>query len=70
MTPQQVEHLALTSRGLWDRIRWRLCWWLLPAIAIAEEKRRLERIAMAAGTSRAVAKRICGEYFAALRDER
>jgi hypothetical protein len=70
MTPQQMQHLALESSGLWDRLRWRLCWLLMPAIGLAKEKRRLEEVAMAAGTSRAVSKRIASEYFNTLRDKR
>lgn len=63
MTPQQMQYLTLASRGLWDRLRWRLCWWLMPSIGLAQEKRRLEAIAKESGASWSVAKRIAGEYF-------
>lgn len=53
-----------------DRIRWRACWLLMPALGLAQEKRRLQRIAQDAGASRAVATRIASSYFSTLRDQR
>lgn len=71
MSPQQPRHLTPASRGLWDRIRWRACWLLMPSsLWLAQEKRRLEQVAVDSGASRSVSKRIAAEYFRALRNER
>lgn len=67
MTPQQLHHLALSSRVWLNRIRWRLCWLLMPAIALAQEKRRLESIAREKGASKSQSIAIAGEYFNTLR---
>lgn len=56
-------------RRLVDRVRWRLCWWLMPSLGLAEEKRRLEAIAKANGCSRKMAYGIASGYFNTLRDE-
>lgn len=64
-----MQHLALASRRLCDRLRLRLAWWLMPAITVAKQKRLLEDIARDSGASWAVSKQIVGRYFRALRDE-
>lgn len=53
-----------------DRIRWRLCWLLMPRIGLAQEKRRLHQVAVACGASVSLAKGIASRYFNSLRDER
>lgn len=70
MTPQQLHHLALSCRGWLNRIRWRLCWLLMPSLTFAREKRRLEDIARSNGASRSMAHGIASAYFNALRDNR
>lgn len=57
----------MTGLGLLDRLRWRLCWWLMPALGLAQEKRRLEGIARENGASKAQSIAIAGGYFNTLR---
>lgn len=58
----------MIGRGILDRLRWRLCWWLMPSLGFAQEKRRLQAIAQDSGASRAVAIRLSSVYFNTLRD--
>lgn len=51
-----------------DRLRWRLAFWLCPAIDTALGKRRLERVARACGASKTQAVQIAGDYFKVLRE--
>jgi hypothetical protein len=53
-----------------DRLRWRLCWLIMPRLGIGEEKRRLEKIAQECGASRSVAKGLASRYVNGLRDSR
>jgi hypothetical protein len=69
MTPQ-VQYLTLAGRGWLDCLRWRVCWLLMPPLGFAQEKRRLQRVAQAAGASRAVAIATASMYFNTLRDSR
>lgn len=57
----------MIGRGFMDRLRWRLCWWLMPALELAREKRRLQEVAREAGASRAQATAIASIYFKTLR---
>jgi hypothetical protein len=67
MTPQ-VQYLAFTGRGWIDRLRWRACWALMPALGLAQEKRRLQKIAQECGASRAAAIATSSLYFKTLQD--
>jgi hypothetical protein len=69
MTPQ-IQFLRFAGRGWIDRLRWRLCWLLMPSIVLGREKRRLESIARENGASKKMAYGIASAYFNTLRDER
>lgn len=58
------------GRGFLGRVRWRLCWALMPKLWLAEEKRQLESIAREHGTSKAVSQRIASAYFNRMRDQK
>jgi hypothetical protein len=50
-----------------NRLRWRLARIIMPAMGVAEETRRLERIAREKGASRSAAKALACAYFETLR---
>jgi hypothetical protein len=50
-----------------DWLRHRLAWWLMPRLSVAEETRRLEKIAHDKGASRSCAKALASEYFRTLK---
>lgn len=68
MTPLQV--LTFKTRQWLDRLRWRLCWSLMPSLGFAQELRRLEKIAQENGASKTMAKGIASAYFNTLQAER
>lgn len=51
------------ARATADRIRWRLCWWIMPRVKVAQEKRRLEEIARASGCTKAQSVAVASNYF-------
>jgi hypothetical protein len=67
MTPQ-IQYLRLA--GWIDRLRWRLCVWLCPAMTAARGKRELEDLARECGASKAVATRIASTFFRRLHHDR
>lgn len=60
----------MNESTLIDRIRWRLCWWLMPSIALAREKRRLEDLARELGASKTLATGVASRYFASLKEQK
>lgn len=59
----QIQFVTSLACARFDRLRWRLFLWLIPALWLAQEKRRLERIARDKGASKSQSVAIATAYI-------